>query len=374
MRRLKITTIFGTRPEIIRLQAIMKQIDIDFEQRIVHTGQNFDSNLSGNFFKELGIRDPDLMLNCSNESLGEFLGDLFPKIEQEFQESRPDAILILGDTNSSLVAIQARRMAIPVYHLEAGNRSFDINVPEEINRKIVDHCSDFNLCYTEHARRNLLAEGLHSRTISVVGSPLCEVIGNFSPEIQSSNTLSENHLEESKYFLVSLHRQENVDDLNRLKQLVNSINIVADKYSLPILVSTHPRTKMKLDHAKISLNKLVKLHEPFGFIDYLTLQKNALVVISDSGSVSEESAILGFPAITARNSIERPEAIEAGVLILTGLDSDSILRGLESVINGKLAANVPSEYLITDTSNRVSRFIQSTLPNYSFWSGRRIVE
>lgn len=374
MRNLKITTILGTRPEIIRLQAIIKQIDIDFEQRIVHTGQNFDSNLSGNFFKELGIRDPDLMLNCSNESLGEFLGDLFPKIEQEFTENRPDAILILGDTNSSLVAIQARRMAIPVYHLEAGNRSFDINVPEEINRKIVDHCSDFNLCYTEHARRNLIAEGLHSRTISVVGSPLCEVIGNFSPEIESSNALSENHLEESKYFLVSLHRQENVDDLNRLKQLVNSINIVADKYSLPILVSTHPRTKMKLDHAKLSLSKLVKLHAPFGFIDYLTLQKKALAVISDSGSVSEESAILGFPAITARNSIERPEAIESGVLILTGLDSDSILRGLESVINGKLAANVPSEYLVTDTSNRVSRFIQSTLPNYSFWSGRRIVE
>jgi UDP-N-acetylglucosamine 2-epimerase (non-hydrolysing) len=374
MKKLKIATIIGTRPEIIRLQAVISLFDIDFDQRIIHTGQNFDATLSGNFFAELGIRSPDLMLNCSNDSLGSFLGDLFPKIEKEFAANRPDAILILGDTNSSLVSIQERRMGIPVYHLEAGNRSFDINVPEEINRKVVDHCSDFNLCYTEHARRNLIAEGLHPRMISVIGSPMKEVISNFIEQIDDSAALKTNNLEVSNYFLVSLHRQENVDDPLRLKMLMDSLNAIADQYQLPILVSTHPRTKAKLKLANLHIHKHVKFHEPFGFVDYLNLQKNSKAVISDSGSVSEESAILGFPAITTRNSIERPEAIETGVLILAGLDSNSVLNAIESIINGKVASRVPDEYLITDTSQRVSRFIQSTLPNYHFWTGRRELE
>jgi UDP-N-acetylglucosamine 2-epimerase (non-hydrolysing) len=374
MKKMKITTIIGTRPEIIRLQAILSLLDKDFDHRVVHTGQNFDATLSGNFFAELGIRIPDLMLSCSNESLGNFLGDLFPKVEQEFLKNRPDAILILGDTNSSLVSIQARRMGIPVYHLEAGNRSFDINVPEEINRKVVDHCSDFNLCYTEHARRNLIAEGLHPRMIGVIGSPLREVITNFVSRLDKSNALEQNNLEVSKYFLVSLHRQENVDSTNRLKQVMDSLNAIAEKYQFPILVSTHPRTKAKLKFANLAFHKLITFHEPFGFVDYLSLQKNAKVVISDSGSVSEESAILDFPAITIRNSIERPEAIEAGVLILSGLESNSVLNSIESVINGNSAASIPNEYTITDSAQRVSRFIQSTLPNYSFWTGRRELE
>jgi UDP-N-acetylglucosamine 2-epimerase (non-hydrolysing) len=314
------------------------------------------------------------MLNCSSESLGSFLGELFPKIEQEFLANRPDAILILGDTNSSLVSIQARRMGIPVYHLEAGNRSFDINVPEEINRRVVDHCSDFNLCYTEHARRNLIAEGLHPRMISVIGSPMQEVISNFVDQIDASKVLQDNELEVSEYFIVSLHRQENVDDPVRLKMLIDSLEAIADKYQMPILVSTHPRTKAKLKSANLSQHKFISFYEPFGFIDYLCLQKNAKAVISDSGSVSEEASILGFPAITTRNSIERPEAIEAGVLILTGLDVISILNGLESILNGKPAMRIPSEYTIPDSAQRVSRFIQSTLPNYHFWTGRRELE
>jgi UDP-N-acetylglucosamine 2-epimerase len=374
MKKLKITTIIGTRPEIIRLQAVITLFDKDFEHRIVHTGQNFDATLSANFFTELGIRSPDLMLNCSSESLGSFLGELFPKIEQEFLANRPDAILILGDTNSSLVSIQARRMGIPVYHLEAGNRSFDINVPEEINRRVVDHCSDFNLCYTEHARRNLIAEGLHPRMISVIGSPMQEVISNFVDQIDASKVLQDNELEVSEYFIVSLHRQENVDDPVRLKMLIDSLEAIADKYQMPILVSTHPRTKAKLKSANLSQHKFISFYEPFGFIDYLCLQKNAKAVISDSGSVSEEASILGFPAITTRNSIERPEAIEAGVLILTGLDVISILNGLESILNGKPAMRIPSEYTIPDSAQRVSRFIQSTLPNYHFWTGRRELE
>jgi UDP-N-acetylglucosamine 2-epimerase len=371
MKKLKLTTIIGTRPEIIRLQAIISLFDIDFEQRIVHTGQNYDATLSSNFFTELGIRNPDLMLNCSNESLGKFLGDLFPKIEQEFMANKPDAIVILGDTNSSLVSIQAKRIGIPVYHLEAGNRSFDTNVPEEINRKVVDHSSDFNLCYTEHARRNLMSEGLHPRMTSVIGSPMREVISNFADQIDNSNVLNDNGLVVANYFLVSLHRQENVDDPGRLYLLIDSLNAIAEKYRMPVLVSTHPRTKDKLKTLNLGKHEFIGFHEPFGFIDYLCLQKNAKAVISDSGSVSEESAILGFPAITPRNSIERPEAIEAGVLIMTGLDSASILNGLENIINRKHALRIPSEYLIPDTAQRVSRFIQSTLPNYNFWTGRR---
>ena len=374
MKKLKITTIIGTRPEIIRLQAVIGLMDVDFDQRIVHTGQNFDPTLSSNFFAELGIRAPDLMLNCSSESLGKFLGDLFPRIEKELIANRPDAILILGDTNSSLVSVQAKRMGIPVYHLEAGNRSFDVNVPEEINRRVVDHCSDFNLCYTEHARRNLLAEGLHPRMISVIGSPMKEVIANFADRIDNSKVLIENGLEVSNYFIVSLHRQENVDDSSRLKQLMDSLESIAEKYQIPVIVSTHPRTRKKLESANLSLHKLISFHDPFGFIDYLCLQKNAKIVISDSGSVSEEAAILGFPAITTRNSIERPEAIEAGVLILTGLDTNSIMNGIESIVNGKSTSKVPEEYLIPDTAQRVSRFIHSTLPNYHFWTGRREFE
>jgi UDP-N-acetylglucosamine 2-epimerase (non-hydrolysing) len=265
-------------------------------------------------------------------------------------------------------------MGIPVYHLEAGNRSFDINVPEEINRKIVDHCSDFNLCYTEHARRNLIAEGLHPRMIGVIGSPLNEVITNFSNRLDKSDALKDNNLETSKYFLVSLHRAENVDSEVRLRQIVDTLSAIANKYELPILVSTHPRTRIKLKSANLAFHELIAFHEPFGFIDYLRLQKSAKVVISDSGSVSEESAILGFPAITIRNSIERPEAIESGVLILSGIESNSVLSSIESAITGKPAASIPNEYLITDTAQRVSRFIQSTLPNYSFWTGRRELE
>jgi UDP-N-acetylglucosamine 2-epimerase len=368
----KIVTVVGTRPEIIRLESIIKALDRNFDHKLVHTGQNFDKNLSQVFFDELGIRKPDLMLECSNKSLGNFLGELFPKIEDFLENEKPDAVLILGDTNSSFVAIQAKRMGIPVYHLEAGNRSFDINVPEEINRRIIDHCADFNMCYTEHARRNLLSEGLHPRNISVIGSPLMEVITKFIPLSSNSRILSELSLEAKEYFLVSFHRQENVDVYERLEILLNSLNLLAEEFKIPILVSTHPRTKDRISESGLSMNQLIKFHEPFGFLDYLKLQLSAKIVISDSGSISEEAAILGITAISIRNSIERPEAIESGGVILSGIEHKSILNSIESILDSDFQPTAPPEYLIRDCSQRVIRIIQSTLPNYNFWSGKRL--
>jgi len=371
MSKLRITTILGTRPEIIRLSNIIGKLDELYEHRLVHTGQNFDVALSDVFFKELGLRKPDAHFVYVGNTLGDFLSDLFSNLQVEFDNYRPDAVLILGDTNSSLSAILAKRMGIPVYHLEAGNRSYDANVPEEINRKVIDHLADFNLAYTENAKDNLIREGIHPRNVIVIGSPLNEVINNNLSSISKSSVLNLLSLVEKEYFLVSAHRQENVDNPTRLGVLMEALNAVAARYEVPVIVSLHPRTRDKMTNSKIVVNPLIKFHEPFGFFDYMRLQVSARAVISDSGSISEEAAILGFNAITIRNSMERPEALEAGTILLSGIEPDSVLDALQTVESVGLSSNIPRDYLIPDTSIRVVNFIGSTIRQHSYWSGLR---
>ena len=368
-KKLKITTIVGTRPELIRLSSIIGRFDNSFEHRLIHTGQNSNSNLSDIFFEELNIRKPDNSINVENKSLGYFLGKIFIEIESELNHFKPDAVVVLGDTNSALSAIIAKRNGIPVYHLEAGNRSFDENVPEEINRRILDHFADFNLAYTQQAKENLLREGLHPRNTIIIGSPLREVFMKYSKNIENSPVLSQLKLQSKQYFLVSVHRQENVDNPERLNKVINALNSIAVKYELPIVISTHPRTKAKLEVVTESLNHFLQFHAPFGFFAYNKLQKEARVVLSDSGSVSEESVILDFPAITIRDSMERPEALEAVSIVLSGTTIESITRAIDAVMILDQATNIPVEYEIMDTSRRVTAFILSTLPNHEAWIG-----
>ena len=371
MNKTRVTTILGTRPELIRLSVIINKFDEVFDHRLVHTGQNPDFKLSDVFFKELTIRDPDKYLKTSSETLGLFLGTLFSEIEIELQQFPPEAVVILGDTNSALSGLIAKRLGIPVYHLEAGNRSYDSNVPEETNRRIIDHFADFNLAYTNISRENLIHEGLNPRFLTVIGSPLFEVISEFKSSIEESKILSKLNIDSKKYFLVSAHRQENVNDPRRLTTLIEALNSLAKNYSIPIIVSTHPRTKSRLKQLEISTNALIKFEDPFGFFDYNKLQKEARIVISDSGSVAEESVILGFPAITIRDSLERPEALESGSLILSGITSNGLLESIRITESGTLAANPPLEYSIKDTSTRVVRYITSTVHQHALWSGLR---
>jgi UDP-N-acetylglucosamine 2-epimerase (non-hydrolysing) len=367
----RVTTVLGTRPEMIRLSSIISRLDEVFDHRLLNTSQNYDPLLSKIFFDEMKIRKPDSVFEIKSDTLGTFLGHLFIEIEKEFDEFPPEALVILGDTNSSLAGIIAKRRGIPVYHLEAGNRSFDDNVPEEINRKIVDHFSDFNLAYTTHAKENLIREGLSPRNIIIIGSPLCEVLSNYKNQIENSNILNSLKIKAHEYFLVSAHRQENIDDPLRMLQLIDGLNGVAEKYNVPIIVSTHPRMRSKIDNQSIEIHRAIQFHKPFGFFDYNKMQKEARIVLSDSGSVSEESAILGFPAITIRDSIERPEALEAGSIIMSGITRKGMLEAITILENTPSSQNVPQEYLIPDSSNRVVRFIASTVHQHSFWSGLR---
>lgn len=365
----RITTIVGTRPEIIRLSEVIKKLDTFFEHRLIHTGQNPDPNLKDIFFSDLGVRQPDFYFGGDHNSLGGFLSTLFIEMEKEFTNFRPDAVVILGDTNSALSAILAKRFGIPVYHLEAGNRSFDLNVPEEINRRIVDHTSDFNMVYTEHARHNLLSEGIHPRKISLIGSPLCEVLAVHRDAIESSRILERLSLKSREFFLVSVHRQENVDFPDRLDSLLSGLEAVAAEYGLPILVSTHPRTRKKLKELRENFHRLINFHEPFGFIDYNKLQISARMVLSDSGTISEEAGMLGFPAITLRDSMERPEALEAGTIVMSGIESEAILDSIRQVEVQGLGLIKPEAYRVPDTSTRVVNYILSTVHQYQFWNG-----
>jgi UDP-N-acetylglucosamine 2-epimerase (non-hydrolysing) len=371
MTKTRITTLVGTRPELIRLSCIIKRFDEVFEHRLIHTNQNSDPNLLDVFLKDLGIRKPDKNLGVVQSSLGEFLGDLMKKFDQELTENPPHALVILGDTNSALAGIIAKRRGIPVYHLEAGNRSFDSNVPEEINRKIIDHFADFNLAYTERARENLIREGISTRNVATIGSPLKEVLTSNLNSIVNSKILTELEIKSKNYFLVSAHRQENIDDNARLSQLVESLNMLAEKFDLPVIVSLHPRSKNRIDLAKLSFHPLVRLYEPFGFLDYNKLQLEARVVLSDSGSVSEEAVILGFPAITIRDSMERPEALESGCVIMSGITKEGILESISIIESGSSSKMPPQEYLIADTSTRVTNFISSTVHQHAFWNGLR---
>jgi len=376
--KLTVVTIVGTRPEIIRLSRLIPLLDENFNHILVNTGQNKDPMLSNIFFEELEIREPDIYLDVDTSTLGSSLGDTLTKIEKVFVDLKPDAVMILGDTNSAISAVLAKRMHIPVYHMEAGNRSFDENVPEETNRRLVDHVSDFNLPYTEHARRNLLAEGVHSRRVMVSGSPMKEVLDFYLPKIKSSKVLNSLELSPQEYFLVSAHRQENVDSKERLEDLLSSLSEIYRTWGLPILVSTHPRTRKKLEGVSSHTEtKGVIFHEPFGFIDYNHLQLNAKCVLSDSGTISEESIILGFPAVTIRDSMERPEALETGGIVMTGLKSVNVIAGIKAVIeshgSGKDSqkTTLPSGYEVSDFSTRVCKFVLSTAPRHHEWAGIR---
>jgi UDP-N-acetylglucosamine 2-epimerase (non-hydrolysing) len=369
-----VVTIVGTRPEIIRLSRIIPLLDEVANHILVHTGQNSDPNLSDIFFRDLEIRTPDHYLGVNNSSLGQILGETFIKVEELLKKINPNAVLILGDTNSALTAIIAKRMQIPVYHMEAGNRSFDSNVPEETNRRIVDHTADFNLAYTEHARRNLLAEGLHPRQILVSGSPIKEIAEFYKSKIDESKILEKLSLKRGNYFLVSAHRQENVDSEDRLKKLLDSLTEIHKKWELPVLVSTHPRTRNQLEKVKTKdLPAGVHFHEPFGFLDYNKLQLNAKCVISDSGTINEESLIMNFPAVTIRDSMERPEALDFGGIVMTGLNSDEVLAGINFAIKSQDRKNrgIPQEYLVEDCSNRVVNFMFSTMNKHHEWLGIR---
>ena len=371
MKKLKIMTILGTRPEIIRLASVMETLEIFTEHKLVHTGQNYDYELNQVFFDELGVREPDYFLNVDTSSLGKVLGEILIKTEEVILKENPDAVLVLGDTNSAIAIMMAKRMKIPTYHMEAGNRSFDANVPEEINRKVVDHLADFNLVYTEHARRHLISEGLSHRFIYVTGSPMLEVLNSKKVQIDSSNILEKLNLEAQKYFIVSVHREENVDNPESLKKVVDCLNELHDKYGYPVVVSTHPRTKNRLETLNLDTNaRDIRFLKPFGFFDYNKLQKEAFCAISDSGTIAEESAMLNFPAVTIRQSIERPEALDAGSIILTGLNPDVVIAAVDLVVQeSELYANreVPAEYQVENTSLRVLKLILGTAKLTNRW-------
>jgi len=368
---LKVVTVLGTRPEIIRLSRVMALLEEHLDHKIVHTGQNYDYELNEIFFNELEIKRPDHFLEVNTTSLGTVLGDTLTKSEAVFREENPDAVLILGDTNSSLAGIMAKRMKIPVYHMEAGNRCFDQNVPEEINRRIIDHIADFNLVYTEHARRHLLSEGIHHRRIYLTGSPMYEVLKHNEKKIDQSKILEKLGLKPKEYFIISTHREENVDSSANLKKIINIMNRIAERYERPVIVSTHPRTSKRLESmGSYKMDNRIKFLKPFGFLDYIHLQKHALCTLSDSGTISEESAILGFPAINLREATERPEALDAGTITLAGLDEETVLDAIElNLKEPQRIKKIPYEYQVPDVSWRVLKLILGTAKLSNKWAG-----
>lgn len=370
---MKVMTVVGTRPEIIRLACVIQRLDATVDHVLVHTGQNYDHQLNEVFFDDLGLRRPDHYLGVDTSSLGAVLGGVLIETEKALMAERPDAMLVLGDTNSCIATVMAKRMRIPTYHMEAGNRCFDENVPEETNRRLVDHVADFNLAYTEHARRNLLAEGLHPRRIAVTGSPMREVLEAYRPQIEGSDILDRLELEAQRYFLVSAHREENVDSPQRLRMLLACLDRVHAELGLPVIISTHPRTRKRLESLDRDVDGDIRWLEPFGFHDYNHLQLRAACVLSDSGTIAEESSILGFPAVTLRDSIERPEALDTGSILMTGLDASDVVT---AVTVARQDANdgvtrIPPGYEVADTSRRVLNFMLSTVGRHRDWAGIR---
>lgn len=360
---MKVMTIIGTRPEIIRLSRVIAALDDVAEHVLVHTGQNYDYELNEIFFEQLGVRQPDHFLEADPTSLGTVLADVLTGTERLLRRVGPDAVVVLGDTNSSISAFMARRLKIPVYHLEAGNRSFDPNVPEEVNRRMVDHVADYHLVYSEHSRRNLLAEGIRPETIVLIGSPMREILDHYRESIDQSDVLDRLDLGPGQFILASAHREENVDDRERLSRLIDSLVLVGEQQGLPVLVSTHPRTRQRLEAYDLLPAKGLDLQPPMGYFDYVRLQQSARCVISDSGTISEEAAILGFPAVTIRDAIERPEAIDAGGIITTGLQPGDVADAVAMTLWGQAqypALRAPQEYLVDDTSRRVVNLIRST--------------
>ena len=371
--KLKVLTVVGTRPEIIRLSRVMSLLDEHVNHIIAHTGQNYDYELNEIFYQDLELRKPDFFLNVDVSSLEASVGDIIRKSGELLRAEKPDALLVLGDTNSCLSAYMAKRLHIPIFHMEAGNRCFDFNVPEEINRRIIDHIADFNLVYTEHARRHLISEGLPHRRIYLTGSPMFEVLNYYKSKIESSTIADILKLEKKKYFVVSTHREENVDNPENLRRILTILNSLATDYQLPVIVSTHPRTRKRLEATDdIKMAPHIQFLKPFGFTDYVNLQMNALCTISDSGTISEESAMLDFSAVSLRNSMERPEAQDAGTIILTGFDHDTVMGSIKITgrENGvKPRKHLPFEYSVTDTSWRVLKLIQGLSSLSNQWHG-----
>ncbi len=361
-RKLKLMTILGTRPEIIRLSEVIKCADRYFDHVLVHTGQNYDYELNQVFFEELGLRAPDHYLDCAGKNLGASMGNILAKSYDVLQEERPDALLVLGDTNSALSAISAKRLKIPIFHMEAGNRCWDWNVSEMVNRTIVDHISDINLPYTENSRRYLLSEGIDGKTMFVTGSPMKEVLEAHQEQIEASDVLDRLGLEAGKYFLLSAHREENIDNEENFLSLMNAINGIAERYQMPVIYSTHPRSRKFIEQRSFQFHPLVRSLKPFGYLDYNKLQRSAACVLSDSGTLSEESALLDFPAVLIRTSTERPEVLDAGTIVIGGITEESIGQAIEMAVamaEEHIHRPLPQDYLATNVSEKVVRIIQS---------------
>jgi len=363
MNKLKVVTVVGTRPEIIRLSRVIAKLDQHCEHILVHTGQNYDYELNQIFFDDLGIRAPDIFLECAGETAADTMAQVISKSDKLFAEILPDAMLILGDTNSALSAISAKRRKIPIFHMEAGNRCFDLRVPEEINRKIVDHISDVNMPYSDIAREYLLNEGIKPDLIVKMGSPMDEVLSFYKDKIKASSILQNLSLEKGKYFVVSVHREENVDSKKNIHSYVGALGALADKFGLPIIVSTHPRTRKKIESLDLKFHPLVRLMKPLGFSDYVKLQTESKVVLSDSGTITEESSILNFAAINIRDAQERPEGFEEGAVMFTGMNVDRILQAvdiLDSQTTGEdRLIKVVHDYVAPNVSEKVIRTIVS---------------
>jgi UDP-N-acetylglucosamine 2-epimerase (non-hydrolysing) len=359
--KLKVMTIIGTRPEIIKLSCIVSELEKNFEHILVHTGQNYDYELNEVFFNDLGMKKPDYFLDAAKENAARTIGAVISSVDEAMEKAAPDAVLLYGDTNSCLAVIAAKRRQIPIFHMEAGNRCFDQRVPEEINRKIVDHLSDINMVHCEHSRRYLLNEGIKPETIIKTGTPMREVLGKYDEKIEASDALKNLGLKEKDFFVVSIHREENVDYQNNFLNLLDSLNAVAETYGKRVIVSTHPRTRKKLESVEnAEFNPLVEFMKPMGFLDYVKLQKEALCVISDSGTITEESSILKFPAIMIRQAHERPEGMDVGAVIMSGLKRERVLSSIEIAINSDNNKNLEiRDYDSIDVSSHVVKVIQS---------------
>jgi UDP-N-acetylglucosamine 2-epimerase (non-hydrolysing) len=372
---LKVLTVVGTRPEIVKLSRVIAELDRHLRHVLVHTGQNFDYELNEIFFQQLEVRQPDHFLDAAGESPAQTIGNVIAKFDRVLELEQPDAVLLLGDTNSSLAVISAKRRKIPIFHMEAGNRCFDQRVPEEINRKIVDHTSDINLVFSEHARRYLLAEGIRPETVIKTGSPMKEVLGYYGPKIKASLVLAELGLSPSGYFVVSAHREENVDSPGNFADLLASLNAMAERFNLPVIVSTHPRTRKRLETLDTSgLDPRIQFLKPLGFLDYVKLQENAFCVVSDSGTITEESSILGFPAITIRQAHERPEGMDETTLIMSGLRPESVIASIEVATahyaGGARPFRLLPDYDVDNVSQKMLRIIMSYTEyvNRTVWS------
>lgn len=361
---LKVMTIIGTRPEIIKLCRVIRELDEHTNHILVHSGQNHDYELNEIFFQQLGIRKPDYFLDAAGESVAQTIGNVIAKADEVMEKEQPDAVLLLGDTNSCLSAISAKRRKIPIFHMEAGNRCFDLRVPEEINRKIVDHISDINLTYTEHARRYLLAEGLGPETVIKSGSPMKEVLMHFMTRIEASDAMDKLEVKKGEYFVVSAHREENIDSEENFFNLLATLNAIAAKYDRPIIFSTHPRTRKRLEaHGAGGFDQRIRFLKPFGFFEYIKLQMNAKCVISDSGTITEESSILNFPSVTIRQAHERPEGMDEGTLIMCGLHAERVVESIDIVIrhhsDDKRQFRLVQDYDVDNVSKKVLRIILS---------------